>query len=141
MKNTKKALKEWIKKVTNTPTSQRKDAVNQLEDLQVEMEEKDISSMDLDNEKIAQRKTYNSFRSEEEYWRIKSHSLWLKAGDRNTKYFHRRYSARLSRNHITEIITTRGQVCRGFEQIKEVVVNHFQNLLSAEKDGSEEDIT
>eukprot|EP00253_Pinus_taeda_P005679 PITA_05679 len=139
MKNTKKALKEWIKKVTVTPTSQRKDVVNQLEDLQGEMEEKDISAMDLDNEKTAQRKTYNSFRIEEEYWRIKSRSLWLKAGDRNTKYFHRQYRARLSRNHIAEIITSRGQVCRGFDQIKEAAVNHFQNLLSANKEGSEED--
>eukprot|EP00253_Pinus_taeda_P013620 PITA_13620 len=139
-KNTKKALKEWIKKVTVTPTSQRKDAVNQLEDLQVEMEEKDISAMDLDNEKTTQRKTYNSFRIEEEYWRIKSRSLWLKAGDKNTKYFHRQYRARLSRNHIAKIITSRGQVCRGFDQIKEVVVNHFQNLLSADKEGSEEDV-
>eukprot|EP00253_Pinus_taeda_P020349 PITA_20349 len=141
MKNTKKALKEWINKVTITPISQRKDAVNQLEDIQVEMEEKDISSMDLHNEKIAQRKTYNTFRIEEEYWRIKSCSLWLKAGDRNTKYFHRQYRACLSRNHITEIITTRGQVCRGFDQIKEAAVNHFQNLLSVDKDGSEGDIS
>eukprot|EP00253_Pinus_taeda_P010538 PITA_10538 len=30
--------------------------------------------------------------------------------------------------------------CRGFEQIKEAAVNHFQNLLSAGKDGSEEDM-
>eukprot|EP00253_Pinus_taeda_P006538 PITA_06538 len=77
MKNTKKALKEWINKVTVTPTSQRKDAVNQ---------------------------------------------------------------ARLSRNHIAEIITSRDQVCRGFDQIKEAAVNHFQNLLSADKEGSEEDV-
>eukprot|EP00253_Pinus_taeda_P025043 PITA_25043 len=96
MKNTKKALKEWIKKATNTPTSQRKEATNQLEELQL--------------------------------------------GDKNTAYFHRQYRAHLSRNHITEITTSSGHVCRGFEQIKEAAVKHFQNLLSAGKDGSEEDI-
>ena len=89
------------------------------------MEEKDISPMDLDKEKSAQRKTYNSFRSEEEYWRLKSRSLWLKAGDRNTTYFHRQYRARLSRNHIAEITTSSGQVHKGFEQIKEATVKHF----------------
>lgn len=93
MKNTKKALKEWIKKSTNTPTSQRREATNQLEELQLGLEEKDISPMDLDNEKSAQRKAYSSFRNEEEYWRLKSCSLWLKAGDKNTTYFHRQYRA------------------------------------------------
>eukprot|EP00253_Pinus_taeda_P029442 PITA_29442 len=103
--------------------------------------EKDISPLDLDKEKSTQRKTYFSFRSEEEYWRLKSHSLWLKDGDRNTTYFHRQYRARLSRNHITEITTSNGQVCKRFAQIKEAIVKHFQNLLTAERDGSEEDIS
>lgn len=125
MKNAKKSLKEWIKKSMNTPTSQRKEAVLQLEEIQFELEEKDISPMDVDKEKSAQRKTYCSFRSEEEYWRLKSHSLWLKAGDRNTTYFHRQYRARLSRNHIVEITTSNGQVCKGFAQIKEAAVKHF----------------
>eukprot|EP00253_Pinus_taeda_P036438 PITA_36438 len=115
MKNAKKALKEWIKKSMNTPTSQRKEAVLQREEIQFELEEKDISAMDLDKEKAAQRKTYCSFRSEEE--------------------------ARLSRNHIAEITTSNGQVCKGFAQIKEAPVKNFQNLLSAERDGSEEDIS
>eukprot|EP00253_Pinus_taeda_P036029 PITA_36029 len=140
MKNTKKALKEWIRKAANNPTSQRKEATNQLEEIQFGLEEKDISTMDLDKEKYAQRKAYNTFRNEEEYWQLKSRSLWLKAGDRNTTYFHRQFRARLSRNHIEEITTSSGQVCRGFEQIKEATANNFQNLLSARKDGSEEDI-
>eukprot|EP00253_Pinus_taeda_P030505 PITA_30505 len=108
IKNTKKSLKEWIKKEVNTPTSQRK--------------------------------AYGSFRNEEEFWRLKSRSLWLKSGDRNTTYFHRQYRLRISRNHIAEITTTNGQACRGFEQIKEAAVNHFQNLLNAGKDGREEDM-
>lgn len=141
MKNAKKALKEWIKNPMNTPTSQRKEAVIQLEEIQFELEEKDIYPMDLDKEKSAQRKTYCSFRSEEEYWRLKSRSLWLKAGDRNTTYFHRQYRARLSRNHIAEITTSNGQVCKGFSQIKDAAVKHFQTLLTAERDGSEEDIS
>jgi len=96
MKNAKKALKEWIKKALKSPTSQRKEAVHQLAEFQFELEKKEISPMELDKEKSAQRKTYSSFRSEEEYQRLKSRSLWLKAGDRNTTYFHRQYRARLS---------------------------------------------
>eukprot|EP00253_Pinus_taeda_P029111 PITA_29111 len=140
IKNTKKALKEWIKKVANSPTSQKKEATKQLEELQFGLEEKAISTIDVDKEKYSQRKAYNSFRNEEEFWRLKSRSLWLKAGDRNTTYFHRQYRARISRNHIVEISTSSGQVSRGFEQIKEAAIKHFQNLLSTGKYGSEEDI-
>eukprot|EP00253_Pinus_taeda_P028879 PITA_28879 len=139
IKNTKKALKDWIKKSLQTPTSQRKEAVLQLERVQFEMEEKDPSPADLDIEKTAQRKAYFCFRTEEEYWRLKSRSLWLKSGDRNTKYFHRQCRARVSRNHIAEITSITGQGYNGFAQIKEAAVTHFHNLLSAERNGNEED--
>eukprot|EP00253_Pinus_taeda_P017122 PITA_17122 len=139
LKNTKKALKDWIKKSTQSPNRQRKEAVTQLEGIQLEMEEKDPSPTDLAIEKSAQRNVYCSFRNEEEYWRLKSRSLWLKSGDRNTSYFHRQCRARLSRNHITEITSSSGQVYKGFSQIQEAVVHHFQNLLSAERNGDEED--
>lgn len=139
MKNTKKSLKDWINKSMQTPTRQRKEAVLQLEGIQFEMEEKDLSPTDLANEKSAQRNAYYSFRNEKKHWRLKSRSLWLKSGDRNTTYFHRQCRARLSRNHIEEITSTSGQVYKGFFQIKVAAVNHFQNLLSAERNGNEED--
>lgn len=67
IKNTKKALKEWIKKDANSPTSQRKEATRQLEEFQMGLEEKTISAIDLDKEKNVQRKAYSSFRNEEEF--------------------------------------------------------------------------
>eukprot|EP00253_Pinus_taeda_P028283 PITA_28283 len=74
------------------------------------MENKYITVELLDEEVKTQRSTYQAFRTEEEYWRLKSRSLWLKAGDRNTSYFHKQYRARLSRNHIAEIKTMEGQI-------------------------------
>ena len=40
LKLTKLALKSWLKNHNNTPTSQRKETVQLLEDLQLEMENK-----------------------------------------------------------------------------------------------------
>jgi hypothetical protein len=101
LKATKHALKSWVKNPTNTPLSHRQEIVQQLSDLQVEMETKDIFNSDLEKEQVAQSKTFRAFRHEEEYWRLKSQSLWLKDGDRNTSFFHRQFKARLSRNHIS----------------------------------------
>ena len=103
LKATKKALKEWLRNLPNPPSQQRKDEVQQLETLQIGMEGLHITLEILNKEAAYQRNTHQAFRREEEYWRLKSRSLWLKAGDRNTLFFHRQYKARLSRNHITEI--------------------------------------
>jgi hypothetical protein len=89
LKATKYALKAWVKKPMNTPLIHIHETVQQLSDLQVEMEIKYFFNSDLEKEQGAQRKTFCAFRLEEEYWRLKSRSLWLKARDRNTSFFHR----------------------------------------------------
>lgn len=81
LKATKQALKEWMKKPASNPTNQRKEIVQNLEDIRVEMEHKDITSEMIGKEVEAQRSSLRSFRMEEEYWRIKSRSLCLKVGD------------------------------------------------------------
>eukprot|EP00253_Pinus_taeda_P022753 PITA_22753 len=100
-KSTKATLKEWVKTPPNTFTTHRKEIVQQLADLQWEMEDKDITTHELEKEQVAQLASFSSFRKEEEFWRLKSRSLWLKAGDQNTTFFHRQYRACLSQNHIS----------------------------------------
>eukprot|EP00253_Pinus_taeda_P005327 PITA_05327 len=124
-----------------SPNRQRKEAVSHLEDIQHEMEDTFPSVSELAQEKSAQKNVYCSFRKEEEYWRLKSRSLWLKSGDRNTSYFHKQCRVRLSRNHIAEITSPSGQVIKDFAQIQEAATNHFKNLLSAERNGEEADET
>jgi hypothetical protein len=46
--------------------------------------------------------------SEEETWRLKSQSLWLKSRDRNMIFFQRQTKARLWRNKVKEIIKEDG---------------------------------
>jgi hypothetical protein len=112
--------------------------VQQLGKLQNEMEIKDIVSSDLEKEQAIQSKTYHSFRIEEEYWRLKSRCLWLESRDRNTSYFHHQFKARLSRNHISEITTNDGKICKGIDQIKVATVSHFRHLYNKENDDNEE---
>lgn len=104
------------------------------------MESREITPSLLDKEVKIQCSAFRSFRTEEEHWRLKSQSLWLKVGDRNTTFFHHQYRARLSRNHIPEITTTKGQICKGSSEIKETTVSHYKSLYTAGNQGSEEDI-
>eukprot|EP00253_Pinus_taeda_P008362 PITA_08362 len=115
LKATKQALKDWIKKPTHTPPKHRKEAVHSLQNLQTDMESKDITTELLETE--------------------------TQAGDRNTSFFHRQYRARLSRNYIAEIKIADGQVCKGYNQVKAAAEAHFQNLYSADAQSNDEETT
>lgn len=107
----------------------------------MDFESKEISATDLEKEQATQIKSFCTFRHEEETWRLKSRSLWLKAGDRNTSFFHRKYRAWLSRNHISKITCSDGTVLKGEEQQKKAPEDHSQNLYKEDGNGSEEVIS
>ena len=125
MKQTKCALKNWIKLPLLTPMSVRKDRVAELSVLQVELENKEVTSSHIALLQTAQLKTNISFRQVEEYLRLKSRSLWLKARDNNSSFFHRQCRARLSRNHISEIIDDEGVTIKGQDLLKQSASRHF----------------
>ena len=75
MKQTKCALKNWIKLPFLTPMSVRKDRVAELSVLQVELENKEVTFSHIALHQIAQLKTNISFKQEEEYLRLKSRTF------------------------------------------------------------------
>ena len=62
---------------------------------------------------------------EETHWRQASRELWLKAGDRNTGYFHRMASVHKRANYMDRIKINGVRLTEEHE-IKEGVVNVFQ---------------
>ena len=53
LKNTKATLKEWVKNSHKNPISERKDALEKLEEIQLEIEESKITSSMLEKEQKA----------------------------------------------------------------------------------------
>jgi branched-subunit amino acid aminotransferase/4-amino-4-deoxychorismate lyase len=62
IKATKHALKEWIKNPNKTPSIHRRETFQLLTDLQMEIENKDITNQDLEKEQAAQFNSFRSFR-------------------------------------------------------------------------------
>ena len=122
-------LKNWIKLPLLTPLSIRKDRVVELSALQVDLENREVTFSHIALEQLAQLKTNNSFKQEEEHLRLKSRSLWLKAGDKNSSFFHRQCRARISRNHISEIIDDEGFIIKGQDLLKQSASRNFQMLF------------
>ena len=109
----------WIKLPLLTPLSIRKDRVAEISALQIDLENREVTSSHISLHQLAQLKTNISFRQEEEHLRFKSRSLWLKVGDKNSFFFHRQCRSRLSRNHISEIINDEGVIIKGQYLLKQ----------------------
>lgn len=70
--------------------------------------------------------------------RLKSRSLWLNAGDKNTTFFHNSVQIRRARNQIDKIQVD-GQEIKGAEELKKEAHNHFKNLLGANEGTTDHD--
>ena len=88
------------------------------------MENVEVSKTQLVIEQVAQDKSSLSFLEEEEH-QLKSLSLWLLAGDKNSAFFHRYCRSRLSRNHISKICTSGGEGIKFQMHLQQAVNLHF----------------
>ena len=70
---------------------------------------------------------------EEISWRQKSRELWLKEGNKNSKFFHKMANARKRKNFLCSI-TVDGRKLIEETEIKKGVVNAFHNILSKNGD-------
>jgi len=113
------------------PSHHRKESYNILLDTQIEMDNNQIKTSDIEKEAKLQAEVYREYRKEEEYWRLKSRSMWLKSRDMNTAYFHKQANMRRSHNHIEQLQGTNG-IIKGQEQLKEAARNHYKNLFTDE---------
>ncbi|CAA0840461.1 DNAse I-like superfamily protein, partial [Striga hermonthica] len=74
---------------------------------------------------------------EEVYWRMKSRAMWLKEGDRNSRFFHAVVAQRRKSNTIQRLVTGEGVICASKESIVHHLEGFYSNLFSF--DGSSEE--
>ncbi|KAL5781698.1 hypothetical protein ACOSP7_006727 [Xanthoceras sorbifolium] len=67
----------------------------------------------------------------EVFWRQRSRAFWLRAGDKNSKFFHAKASQRRRRNHINGLIDERGFWQPDVEDIQQIISDYFGKLFSS----------
>ena len=67
----------------------------------------------------------------EDMWRQRSRNCWLKAGDKNTTFFHTKASNRLQRNTIARVLDSNNVWIEDEEQIGHEFIQYFTDLFSS----------
>ncbi|RVW74087.1 putative ribonuclease H protein [Vitis vinifera] len=131
MKVVKQNIKVWNREVFGRVEVNKNSALQQLEHWDGVESERRLSMAEAEQIKEAKDAFYKWVLMEEIQWRQKSRELWLKEGDRNTGYFHRMANAH-RRNNSLDRITINGEMLTEDQEVREGIVNAFQNLLSEE---------
>ncbi|CAA0842854.1 Unknown protein, partial [Striga hermonthica] len=77
---------------------------------------------------------------EEAYWRMKSRAMWLKEGDRNSRFFHAVVAQRRKSNSIQRLVTGEGVICASKESIVHHLEGFYSNLFSSDGSYEEDEI-
>ena len=86
-------------------------------------------NLDLSHVKEVQGELHDLLKREETKWKQRSKELWLKEGDRNSKYFHECANSRRCCSTISKITDAQGRLCEKQEEIIGAFTNYFQSLF------------
>ena len=91
------------------------------------------SNDDATSEEIfeALKELSTALKTEEMFWRQKSRILWLRKGDRNSKYFHALVKQRRARNRITQLLDENGNMVEDEEGLVAIATSYFRQIFES----------
>lgn len=127
MRNLKRDISKWNREVCGKLDYQRNKVLEELGFLEQIAEHRENTreeklkalSLKLDLKQIAIAKEIS--------WRQKSRCLWLKEGDKNTKFFQRMANSHRRGNSIDKL-KIEGEIIEDADVIKEGILDFYQNL-------------
>ncbi len=120
-------LKSWNK----NHFGYAKTRIKELEKLIEEVRGRDLTKENLEIEAAFCLELEEWMEKEELKWKQKSRKLWLREGDRNSKFFHLSTVIIRRSNRINEIKLDDGSWLHGREQIGQYFTRQFKNLFQS----------
>ncbi|KAK6126675.1 hypothetical protein DH2020_039583 [Rehmannia glutinosa] len=121
------ALKSWDKREFGSVNLRINKLTEELKKVQGAAQSKE----NIDRARNLETKLQMTYKLEEIMWHQRSRMLWLKVGDRNTRFFHQKVSQRRKRNTIERIKNSKGDWCETEEEIAKVMVEYFHDMYKS----------
>ncbi|XP_019236623.1 PREDICTED: uncharacterized protein LOC109216861 [Nicotiana attenuata] len=129
----KKDLAIWNNEVFGKLSTKINNVLEELQMLEQATEGRE-QTLDVNNNILRLKVEIQQLaKTEETSWRNKSRCLWLKEGDRNTKYFQRIANSNRSYNHIDRLQVGK-DIIKDKEQVKEAILDFYQELYTENED-------
>ncbi|XP_033134325.1 uncharacterized protein LOC117127773 [Brassica rapa] len=121
----RRALSEW-RKLNNVNSAK---LVEELKEKVEGLYADDIAT----TEEIAAalKELSHALKEEEMFWKQKSRVLWLREGDRNTKFFHALTKQRRARNKITQLLDENESIIEDEEGLVVVATSYFRQIFES----------
>ncbi|XP_058008494.1 uncharacterized protein LOC131182962 [Hevea brasiliensis] len=84
--------------------------------------------------RMAKSKFLDLLRRKESYWRQRAKEFWLKEGDQNTKFFHRKNTIRQRKNRIDRLKDDNGNWCDWSTGLEAMITDYFKNIFTSNAD-------
>ena len=120
----------WNKEVFGRVETKKKETIRRISFWDDIEKVKELTLEEVEDKEKAKEEYKKWVDMEEVSWRHKSRELWLKEGDRNTRFFHWMANSYRRRNTFLNTSINGRRLSRESE-IKEGLVEAFQSLMSA----------
>jgi hypothetical protein len=122
-------LKKWSEEVFGNVEYKRQQLMIQLNQLDVIVEDRPLSvEENLQRESLRVDIERNALLAEIS-WRQKSRALWLREGDKNTRFFHRLANSHRRHNSISSLLIN-GELSSEPDAIADCITQFYQNLFT-----------
>jgi len=130
LKHIKLGLKDWNKNEYGNTFEEKKSVEGKMQELNQAVIMDGFDKVRSDQVTKYHHDWENLCKQVEIFWRQKSRVQWLKEGERNTRFFHRSIMASRAHKRISSIKDEGGNILNPHEEIKAMLVQHFQGIAN-----------
>lgn len=125
LKALKGKLREWSKSCQGNLKAQKSNLLKQLAVLDRVLEVRSLTEGEMVDKTSLLLKYEELLKNEEVAWKQRSRAIWLKEGDRNTKFFHKTANTHKRCNNIDHL-TIQGESITDPQRIKNEIVSFYK---------------
>ncbi|XP_028126943.1 uncharacterized protein LOC114323538 [Camellia sinensis] len=119
-------LRVWNREVFGNIDTMLRSVEQELHEWDLKAEIRSLDVLETTRMREVRSQVWKLSRDKERTWHQKSRLLWVRCGDRNTRFFHLMASSR-QRVNLIDFVTVGGVRHEDPTQVKQAVLSHFRN--------------